>query len=518
MFRMQKIQHCRCLYVRFTILIIFLLNLIACSNIPVQQQKQASNILTYYKAHSYLEKKLAPIVQQHRNQTGFFLVANGVDAFAVRSALIQKSTHKIDIQYYFIQEDQSGKKFFNLLKQAANRGVKIRLLIDDIALDADSPSLKDAAAHPNIEVRVFNPFNRRFSRYPQYIFQLGKITRRMHNKSITVDNQISIIGGRNIADEYFQQKKSVNFGDMDVVFIGSLIPKVGQKFDQFWNSAQVELLENLEALPQQSQPLSVLEYASILDKNYYSNLLTRDHLPFSWGKATLIADSPDKILKKRQSQKFIKQTQLRPYLDAVQEEILIFTPYLVPTQTGIQHLKELKDRGVRIILFTNSLATTDVPLVHSGYIKYRKKLLKLGVELYELKYAPYLRSLFKQRSMGKKIMNIQKESLHAKIMVFDRKAFYVGSMNIDPRSVYENTELGVVIESKKVAQGIYAWFNKNIQELAYKVELKQLGRWNNQVVWLQGQQDYLLDEPNTSFFGRVWMDFLSGLPLAEEQL
>jgi len=514
---MQKTQNYHASYANFTILIILLLTLTACSHIPIQQQKQVSTILTYYKAHSYLEKKLAPIVQQHHHQTGFFLVANSVDAFAVRSALIQKATNKIDIQYYFIQEDQSGKKFFNLLKQAANRGVKVRLLLDDIALDTDSLLLKDAAAHPNIEVRVFNPFNRRFSRYPQYIFQLGKITRRMHNKSITVDNQISIIGGRNIADEYFQQKKSVNFADIDVVFVGALVPTVGQKFDEFWNSAQVRLLENLEKLPRQSQPLSSSEQIRILDKNYYSNLLNTGYLPFHWGKATLIADSPDKILKKQTIRKFIKQTQLSPYIEAAQQEILIFTPYLVPTEMGIQQLKALKSRGIRIIIFTNSLSTTDVPIVHSAYIKYRKQLLELGVELYELKQTPY-HTLFKQRSKGNMILNIQKKSLHAKLMVFDRKAFYIGSMNIDPRSVYENTELGLVIESEKVAKGIYTWFNKNIQKLAYKVELKQLGDWNNQVVWLQGQKDYLIAEPNTSLFERMWMNFLSSLPLAEDQL
>jgi putative cardiolipin synthase len=310
----------------------------------------------------------------------------------------------------------------------------------------------------------------------------------------------------------------MNFGDMDVVFIGALVPKVGQKFDEFWNSIQVKLLENLESLPQQPKALSPSDDANILDKNYYSNLLNTGYLPFFWGKATLIADSPDKILKKQNVRKFIKQTQLFPYIAAAQQEILIFTPYLVPTQTGIQHLKELRNRGIRIILFTNSLATTDVPIVHSAYIRYRKKLLELGVELYELKQVPYLRTLFKQRSKGSTLLNIQKESLHAKIMVFDRKAFYIGSMNIDPRSVYENTELGLVIESEKIAQSIYTWFNKNIQKLAYKVELKQLGDWNNQVVWRQGKKDYLITEPNTSLFGRVWMNFLSSLPLAEDQL
>ena len=517
---MQK--SCHYSYTHFILLSILLLTLTACSSIPVQQKKQFSNALTHYKAHSYLEKKLAPLAQQHPHQTGFFLVANGMDAFAMRRTLIQKATNKIDVQYYFIQEDQSGKKFLNLLKQAADRGVKVRLLVDDIALDTGAPALKDAAAHPNIEVRVFNPFNRRFSRYPQYIFQLGKITRRMHNKSITVDNQISIIGGRNIADEYFQQKKSVNFGDIDVVFIGSLVPKVGQSFDQFWNSRHVKLFANLEVLPQQSLPSTLITPNHGIDKNYYSHLLHMGKLPFTWGKATLIADSPDKILKKHTIRRFIQQTPLSPYIEAAQQEILVFTPYLVPTEMGIQQLKVLRSRGIRIILFTNSLATTDVPIVHSGYIKYRKKLLELGVELYELKQAPYLgvllHTLFKQRSMGEKIVDIQKESLHAKIMVFDRKAFYVGSMNIDPRSVYENTELGLVIESKQAAQSIYTWFNKNIQKLAYKVELKKLGAWNHQVVWLQGQQDYLIDEPNTSFLGRIWMDFLSALPLAENQL
>ena len=523
MFRMQRTQnyhHHHYSTQAFTILIILLglLSLTACSSIPPQQKKQASHFLTHYKQHSTLEKRFTPLTRQHRDKTGFFLVANGVDAFNVRRAIIKKAENKIDIQYYFIREDQSGTQFLTLLQQAANRGVKIRLLVDDIGLDSDSSVLKQTAAHPNIEVRVFNPFNRRFSRIPQYIFQLGKITRRMHNKSITVDNQISIIGGRNIADEYFQQKKSVNFGDVDVVFIGALVPSVGAKFDEFWNSAQVNLLENLEKLPNFSPDRIRSASPENLNGQYYTHLLTTGRLPFVWGKAHLIADSPDKILKKTIIRKFIKQTQLRPYIEAIQTEILIFTPYLVPTQIGIQQLKTLRERGIRIILFTNSLATTDVPIVHAGYIKYRKKLLQLGVELYELKQSPYSLNLFAQRSTGNKILDIQKESLHAKIMVFDRKAFYIGSMNIDPRSVYENTELGLVIESEPVAQRISTWFNNNIQKLAYKVELKQLTDWQPQVVWSQGQQNYLIDEPNTTLFGRIWMDFLSGLPLTENQL
>jgi len=505
-------------YLNDSIVILFLLSLTACSSLPTQSPKQASNFLTHYKKNSYLEQKFSPLAQQHPNKTGFFLVANGVDAFAIRRALIQKSENKIDIQYYFISEDQSGTKFFALLKQAANRGVRVRLLIDDISLDSDSPLLKDAATHPNIEVRVFNPFSRRFSRLPQYIFQLGKITRRMHNKSMTVDNQISIIGGRNIADEYFQQKRAVNFGDIDVTFIGSLVPEVSQQFDEFWNSDQVKLLKNIEKLSLFSSKIIVEDQKYGSDGDYYINLISTGKLSFSWGKATLIADAPDKILKKQNIRRFIQQTKLSPYIDAVQKEILIFTPYLVPTQMGIQQLKVLRKRGIRITLFTNSLATTDVPVVHAGYIKYRKELLEMGVELYELKQAPYSLNLFKQLSTGNRILDSQKESLHAKIMVFDRKAFYIGSMNIDPRSVYENTELGLVIESESVAKRIHTWFNTHIQKLAYKLELKQLNNRDNQVVWRQDSENYFIDEPNTSLFGRIWMDFLSGLPLAEDQL
>jgi putative cardiolipin synthase len=276
-------------------------------------------------------------------------------------------------------------------------------------------------------------------------------------------------------------------------------------------------LDNLEKLP---TVLAVDPSLQTIEKedNYYIHAIESGTLPFSWAKAHLIADHPDKILQKRYPKQFIKQTEISHYIDKVKKELLIFTPYLVPTATGIQYFKRLKQRGVRIILFTNSLATTDVPLVHSGYMNYRHALVELGVELYELKHVSRTFDLFKQLSNGKKV-KVKKDSLHAKVMVFDRQAFYVGSMNIDPRSISENTELGLVIESAKVANSIYTWFEKNINQLAYRITLKDLFSQGKQVVWQSNDtQQFLINEPHTSLSRRVWMDFLRGLPIAEKHL
>lgn len=492
--------------------------LTGCSGVPTQQKNIPSNYLQNLHPKTYLEKKLSPFVKQHPNKTGFFLVANGIDAFAIRTALIKKSESKIDVQYYMIHEDQSGRMFFDAIKHAANRGVKIRLLIDDIHLINESTFLKDANAHKNIEVRVFNAFNRRIPRFMQYVYKLGKISRRMHVKSLTIDNQISIVGGRNIADEYFQRKLDVNFSDMDAVFIGPLVEGVSKNFDDFWNSRQVTLLANLIKIPKSTRPIKLKKKEpTFIDDTYYIKALDQQKFPFFWADAKLIADRPEKITQKRDTQKFIKGTEIGQTVDSVEKEILIFTPYLVPTKAGIEHLKELRKKGIRVILLTNSLSTTDVPFVHSGYMNYRRDLVKLGVELYELKKSGSPLELFKQHSKGKKI-KAKKDSLHAKIMVFDRKRFYVGSMNIDPRSVYENPELGLLIESPLVAESIYNWFDRSVDKLAYRIDVKNLVARGETTIWQDGKQKRLIKEPGTRLFGRIWMDFLSGLPIAENHL
>jgi len=492
--------------------------LVACSTLPEKKVKQDSNYLQNYRENTYLEQKLSPLVKKHPKQTGFFLLENGLDAFAVRTALIKKAESKIDIQYYMIHEDKSGRAFFSVIKQAADRGVKIRLLIDDIHLDNESSFLKDVAAHPNIEVRVFNPFDRRISRYPQFAFRLGKITRRMHNKSLTIDNQISIVGGRNIADEYFQLNKEVNFGDVDAVFIGPLVQEVSKSFDDYWNSEEVELLANLEHISAHSTQSNLLMNNIIaVDDSYYIDALDKQAFPFSWANAQLIADKPEKIHKRRDKKQFIKETELYPYIQAVKKEILIFTPYLVPTDVGIQHIKQLRKRGIKVTFVTNSLATTDVPFVHAGYMNYRKKLINLGVNLYELKKTDMPLTLFKAHAKGKKV-RAKKGSLHAKLIVFDREVFYVGSMNIDPRSIYENTELGLVIQSPDVSELIYQWFEKNVGNTTYKVDLKELSGRGETLIWRNSKKSFLIKEPRTRLLGRIWMDFLSGLPIAEKHL
>lgn len=498
----------------FTILFLFA-GLTACSTLP-KQEKQFSHYLQNHPANSYLEKKFSPLLKKHPNKTGFFLLADGIDAFAVRTALIKKAQNKIDIQYYMVHDDQSGQAFFKVVKQAADRGVKIRVLIDDIHLSSESHVIKDAAAHPNIDVRVFNPFNRMYSRYPQFVFKLGKITRRMHNKSLTVDNQISIVGGRNIANEYFEQEKDVNFGDVDAVFIGPLVKDVSRSFDEYWNSDQVELFTNLEKVPTQTKPTSLHTQNELtIDDSFYREALEKNTFPFSWAKAKLIADNPEKISQRKHKKQFIEDTQLAPYFKAAKKEVLIFTPYLVPTKSGIKNIKQLRQRGIRVIFVTNSLATTDVPFVHSGYMNYRRALVELGVELYELKQSDTILELFKSHARGKRI-KAKKDSLHAKVFVFDRKIFYVGSMNVDPRSIYENTELGLIIESPDVAELIYHWFEHNVSNITYRIGIKELSGRGKTLIWQDGNHHFFIKEPGTRLLGRIWMDFLSGLPIAEK--
>ena len=293
---------------------------------------------------------------------------------------------------------------------------------------------------------------------------------------------------------------------------------MSKSFDEYWNSDQVELLANLEKIPAKSKPVSSGSKNMLaIDDSYYIDALDKNMFPFSWAKAKLIADKPEKITLRRNKKRFIEDTALFPYFKSTKKEVLIFTPYLVPTAIGMQNIKQLRERGVHVTLVTNSLATTDVPFVHSGYMNYRKSLIKMGVKLYELKPSDSVLGLFKSHAKGKRI-KAKKDSLHAKLLVFDRKIFYVGSMNVDPRSLYENTELGLVIESPEIAELIYHWFESNIDDITYKMGIKVLARRGETLIWQEDAKHFLIKEPKTRLLGRIWMDFLSGLPIAEKHL
>jgi len=478
-----------------------------------------------------LGKAIAADLERHPGLSGFFLLPRGVDAFTARAALAYRAERGIDAQYYLLHDDLVGKLFLDSLLQAADRGVRVRLLVDDMALD-DRKDVGAAAldAHPNLEIRIFNPFGRGGARWWQFLSRFGDVTRRMHNKSFTVDNQVTVVGGRNIGNEYFEANPELQFGDLDVLGVGPVVNEVSSVFDLFWNSASSypvasllkdhpgrrqlaetdQFLSDFTARQQDSVYLQSLRASPLLE-------LIRDwSFEFDWGESAVLYDDPSKIISGRDQHDLRLAAHLQPYTEDIDEELLIFSPYFVPGRDGVESLRQMCARGVRVRIVTNSLASTDVTAVHAGYARYRKTLLRAGVELYEIDKT-LSRAERKQKKAGS---GSSKASLHAKSFVIDRERVFIGSLNLDPRSMVENTEIGIMIESPEMARLMSRGFERIARQAAFRVALESEDTGVQELRWYrqsQNGQQLFNSEPNTGFWRRLAVGLLGLLPL-ESQL
>lgn len=466
----------------------------------------------------------------HPEKSGFFPLSNGLDAFVARAVLAQKAERSIDAQYYLLHGDLTGTLFIDQLKKAAERGVRVRLLVDDMDLKGRDLAGLMLDSHPNIEVRVFNPFSRRTSRISQFLTRFGSVTRRMHNKSFTVDNQATILGGRNIGDEYFDATPDITFSDLDVLVIGPAVKKVSASFDRFWNNELAYPFSILidkppipEELSQKEQQLeefvsnqSDSEYMQALQNSDLANKLRQHAMRYYWGKAEIVSDDPEKIVHDRGNKKYHLVPKLAKYTDSLRTELIIFSPYFVPGKEGVAFINNLREKGVCVRILTNSLASTDVGAVHSGYAKYRKKLLRIGVELYELNNGPSESENIEKKGLRGSSMT----SLHTKTFVYDREHVFIGSLNLDPRSFYENTEIGVIVSAREIGKKMGDWFDHNIGQIAFRLELIKHSDGSDSIRWhglVDGEQKMFSVDPYTGFWRRFGVGFLSLLPI-ESQL
>jgi cardiolipin synthase C len=463
-------------------------------------------------------------------QSGFLLLGDGLDAFVARAVLTQAAQRSIDAQYYLLHNDLTGRLFIAQLLEAADRGVRVRLLVDDMDLGGRDLGAAVLDSHPNIEVRIFNPFSRKSNRLTQLVTRIGSVTRRMHNKSFTVDNQVTILGGRNIGNEYFEANPDLAFADLDVLAIGPVVSEVSASFDQYWNSelaypalvlkGKPPTAEEIELKQQQLSEFVARQYDSAyieaLRNSTLANEIRRGQVRFYWGDAEIVSDQPEKLLSAADRTEYHLAPQLKPYFEKVQKELIIFSPYFVPGKEGTVFLSQLSARGVRVRILTNSLASTDVGIVHAGYAKYRKDLLNAGIELYELN--KQLSS--EQRKEKKGSHGSSKASLHAKSFVFDRSKVFIGSLNLDPRAVVHNTEIGVVFESTVIGSGMGEWFDENIDRLAFRLEFKKDKNGTERIVWhgMENGKPIVFDtDPYTGFWRRFGVGFMGLLPI-ESQL
>ena len=463
-------------------------------------------------------------------QNAFLLLPNGLDAFVARALLAQAAQRSIDTQYYMVHGDHVGSLFVDQLYKAADRGVRVRVLLDDIDEGARDFGIAVFDAHPNIEVRIFNPFGRNVGRTWQYITGFGKQTRRAHNKSFTVDNQATILGGRNIGDEYFSRDPNLEFQDIDVLAVGPVARQVSVSFDEYWNNelsypisllldtlpTEAEVAERKKLFDEKISELVDSEYLQRLRNSDLANNFRNGTIHYEWGEGEVYADPPEKLQYATGERAYQMIVDVVPHLEAAEQELIIFSPYFVPGKKGVALLSNIREKGVRVRILTNSLASNDVGIVHAGYSRYRKDLLRAGVELYELNKitSRQERKALKQGYIGK-----AKTSLHAKSFVMDRNEMFVGSLNLDPRSVVQNTEIGVVFESPAIAGSVASAFDRQIDDAAFRLELETDEYGREHLLWhgrIDGKQTTLRHEPHTSFWKRLGIGLLKWMPIESQ--
>jgi putative cardiolipin synthase len=458
---------------------------------------------------------------QHPGESAFLLQNDGIDALATRILLSDRAERSIDAQYYLISNDVTSYLFLDALLSAADRGIRVRLLLDDILTSGYDRGMAALDAHPNLEIRLFNPFVRRNWRILDGLTGFKRVNRRMHNKSFTVDNQITIIGGRNIGAEYFAGREDMNFGDLDVVGVGPVVRDVSQMFDRYWNDelavpvtalidpaedpeSEIELFR--ERVGMAKDEVQTTPYAEALTRNI-EDVIALDKDDFTWAPWQLVYDDPEKARTDELADEAASiRTPMIESLQTAQDALLIVSPYFVPNEKTIEGIQEFIDRGVEVTVVTNSLAATNHPMVHSGYGPSRKPLLKMGVKIWEAKPDSFIR--------GTDEADVESaiSALHTKGFVVDRKELFVGSFNWDPRSAYINTELGIIIKSPKIAGAAVDRSEVRLPKIAYRVILTEQG----DLAWVEASGDTPIiytKEPKTSWGRRFKVHLYGILPI-----
>lgn len=455
------------------------------------------------------------------NVNGFYPLTEGFDAFGARLRLMDLADVSIDAQYFLMKPDSAGLVFAAEMMKAADRGIRVRFLLDDVFTSVEDEGLAMLDAHPNIEVRIFNPISRKGVYAFNYLGHFSLTNRRMHNKSFIVDNQVAIVGGRNIAAEYFQLETDGEFIDFDMLSVGPIVREVSGEFDRYWNHQLAvpiaalfneddtsRLAEIKQQFNQEMAEAGQTIYAEAINTKVIQQLDSFELSPYI-ADARLITDDPEKLLEDVSLDQQHLVNELRKALLEAKEEIIIFTPYFIPRKGGIELVRELREKGIRITVLTNSLATNNHTSVHSAYASYRKDLLDAGVELWEAR-ADAARITTPE---GKTLLDHL--TLHTKGILIDRNRIFVGSLNLDPRSIDINTEMGILIDSAELGAKLSNNARERIPLLAYEVKMDEAKKlsWH---ATIDGESVVETHDPQTSGWDRFKAWFLKIAP--EKQL
>ncbi len=463
----------------------------------------------------------------HPDLSGYHPIITGANAFASRSILTGMATRSIDAQYYIWHDDEAGQLLLKDLWDAAERGVIVRLLLDDFNNNAKfDQHLLRFSSHPNIAVRIINPLMYRKFQTLNYLTGLPRINRRMHNKSMIFDKQITIIGGRNIGDEYLSNDKNSQFADLDVLLIGKVVADIDNSFASYWSAPIsfdietlatldkgettdfVQGLDKLKADEKSSSNGSLSIYKAAIEDSSIDKDLLNKRVPFRWTDMQFLNDDVGKLTKTVPADTNLVH-QLRTLLGSPSKKLTIISSYFVPTKDGVDTLVELAESGIEIKILTNSFDATDVTAVHSGYSQWRPSLLRAGVKIYELKATA---SEEKRENKLWKARSQSSTSLHAKAFAVDDYQVFIGSYNVDPRSANINTEMGVIINDDQLAAQLHDALSDDLLTQAYEVKLLDNGNLQWHTIE-EGKKVVYDSELRTDVSDHVWLTIMSWLPI-----
>lgn len=517
-------HHCTCLVTRLRAVTLCLgltgLLFAGCASVPKDFPRTASKAFQDH-AGTALGRYVDKAAARHPGESGFAIIRSGKVAFTARAAFTELAEKTLDMQYYIWEPDATGRLLAERLVHAADRGVRVRVLLDDMTFKGRDPVLAALDAHPNIEIRMVNPFAQRGAGGLEFLTNFRRLNHRMHNKTLVMDNALAIVGGRNVGDHYFEVHTEANFRDLDVAAGGPVVREISSVFDRFWNgdwsvpiSALVDRPSTQADLQQARTTLrkriAADDYPYPIDQDAaeFKSILKNEIDKFVWAPGHLVWADPAEIATTGRTTRMPEMLYRR--LGRLDTELLIESPYFVPRDRGVARMRALHDQGVRIRILTNSLASNDVLAAHGGYADRRKQVLQSGVELYELRADAGV--------IRKRIAFFgAKAALHAKVLVFDRQDVFIGSLNLDPRSSDINTEAGLYVESPELAAQVVAWMDEGVlPENSYRVRLDEDGKLS----WVtrdDGREVVYHQDPESTAWQRFTAGLIGLLPI-EDQL
>ena len=480
-----------------------------CATVDFDYPREASQAIAP-ATDTTLKRKIDAWLEEHPGPSGFYPPGDGTDALAMRLRLIGLAEKSIDAQYFLMKPDTAGFAFGAALIRAADRGVRVRFLLDDIFTTIDDLELMLLDRHENIEVRLHNPVAGRGTKTFGFLGDFRRANRRMHNKSFTVDNQVTVVGGRNIADEYFGIQTRGEFLDLDVIGIGPVAAEVSEKFDLFWNDgrsvpltavarpAEDAKLDAVEKKLSQSKADLAGEVMKQSESRSLVEALIGGQEDFFSADSRVITDKPEKLYNRPGGEHAVLAAELGPLVEQAESEVILLTPYFVPGKEGVDFWRRIVKKGVRVVIVTNSLASNNHTAVHSGYSRYRKPVIDAGVELYEVRV-----------DSGEDPNEAL--TLHTKAFLIDRQRAFIGSLNLDPRSIDINTEMGVVIESPEMTRAMAERVDAQLADRAWRVRRDERGSltWTSAV---DGKTVVETSEPQVGFGRKIEAFLLKVMP------